>query len=157
MYLVPEHLRPEIDFVIISSDQQPNVLDTLVKRGAELSTEHQMFSWIRCRRRWLEKPGKPKCVVRVNWERLTEDNVQEILNSYLRKNSSHILREVGDMESKWTMFKSSICRVMAKFGPKRSRKSFQKQSLFNRIEQEHGQKPDRNQNNQTENKQEDPN
>ena len=31
-----------IDFVVVSSDQRPNGLDTRVRRGAELSTDHQL-------------------------------------------------------------------------------------------------------------------
>jgi len=73
-----------------------------VKRGAELSTDdHLVLSWI-------ERPGKPKRVVRVNWECLVEDPVREVLNSHLRMNFSYIPREVGAMQSEWTMFKASI-------------------------------------------------
>jgi len=59
------------DFVIVSSDLRPYVLDTWVKRGGELSTDyHLVVSWIRWRGSRLDRPGKPKRVVRVNWERL---------------------------------------------------------------------------------------
>jgi len=93
-----------IDFVIVSSD-----LDTRVKRGAELSTDHHLVvSWIRWRGSRLERPGKPKRVVLVKWERLVEDPVWEVFNSHLRMNFSHIPREVGDMESEWIVFKASI-------------------------------------------------
>ncbi|KAK0134372.1 Craniofacial development protein 2 [Merluccius polli] len=34
-----------IDFVVVSSDLQPHVLDTRAKRGAELSTDHHLASW----------------------------------------------------------------------------------------------------------------
>jgi len=37
-----------------------------------------------------------------------EDPVQEVFNSHLRMNFSHIPREVGDMESEWTISKPSI-------------------------------------------------
>ncbi len=37
-----------IDFVVMSSDLRPHVLDTRVKRGAELSTDHHLVvSWLR--------------------------------------------------------------------------------------------------------------
>ena len=40
--------RSMIDFVIVSSDLRPFVLDTRVKRGAELSTDHHLaLSWFR--------------------------------------------------------------------------------------------------------------
>jgi hypothetical protein len=61
-----------------------------------------------------ERPGKPKRVVRVNWERLVEDPVREVFNSHLRKDFSHIPREVGDMESEWIMFKASIVDAAAR-------------------------------------------
>ncbi|KAI3364202.1 hypothetical protein L3Q82_010810 [Scortum barcoo] len=41
-----------IDFVVVSSDLRPYVLDTRVKRGAELSTDHHLVvSWIRWQRK----------------------------------------------------------------------------------------------------------
>ncbi|KAI3363710.1 hypothetical protein L3Q82_001324 [Scortum barcoo] len=45
--------RSMIDFVVVSSDLRPYVLDTRVKRGAELSTDHHLVvvSWIRWQRR----------------------------------------------------------------------------------------------------------
>uniref|UniRef100_A0A3B4UH58 Reverse transcriptase domain-containing protein n=1 Tax=Seriola dumerili TaxID=41447 RepID=A0A3B4UH58_SERDU len=42
--------RTMIDFVVVLSDLRPHVLDTRVKRGAELSTDHHLaMSWIRHR------------------------------------------------------------------------------------------------------------
>ena len=53
-------LRSQIDFVIVSADLRPSVLDTRVKRGAELSTDHHLVvSWIRWRGKPLDRPGKP--------------------------------------------------------------------------------------------------
>ncbi|KAI3362559.1 hypothetical protein L3Q82_012265 [Scortum barcoo] len=63
--------RSMIDFVVVSSDLRPYVLDTRVKRGAELSTDHHLVvSWIRWQRRKLDRPGRPKRIVRVCWERI---------------------------------------------------------------------------------------
>jgi len=45
----------------------------------------------------LERLGKSKQVVRVNWENLAEDPVREVFNSHLQMNLSHIPREVGDI------------------------------------------------------------
>ncbi|KAI3359405.1 hypothetical protein L3Q82_002908 [Scortum barcoo] len=103
--------RSMIDFVVVSSDLRPYVLDTRVKRGAELSTDHHLVvSWIRWQRRKLDRPGRPKRVriVRVCWERLAEPSVREVFNSHLRKSFSQIPREAGDIESEWTMFSASI-------------------------------------------------
>ena len=53
-----------IDFVIVSSDLSPHVLEN---RGAELSTDHHLVvSWIREWGKILDRPGKPKRVVWVN-------------------------------------------------------------------------------------------
>ncbi|KAI3353928.1 hypothetical protein L3Q82_005125 [Scortum barcoo] len=106
--------RSMIDFVVVSSDLRPYVLDTRVKRGAELSTDHHLVvSWIRWQRRKLDRPGRPKRIVRVCWERLAEPSVREVFNSHLRKSFSQIPREAGDIESKWTMFSASIVVTLA--------------------------------------------
>ncbi|KAI3373332.1 hypothetical protein L3Q82_006630 [Scortum barcoo] len=104
-----------IDFVVVSSDLRPYVLDTRVKRGAELSTDHHLVvSWIRWQWRKLDRPGRPKRIVRVCWERLADEpSVREVFNSHLRENFSQIPREAeaGDIESEWTMFSAKAhCR-----------------------------------------------
>ncbi|KAK3543842.1 hypothetical protein QTP70_030073, partial [Hemibagrus guttatus] len=66
--------RSMIDLVVVSSDLRPHVLDTRVKKGAELSTDHHLG----------------------------------VFNSHLRESFNQIPREVGDIESEWTMFSSSI-------------------------------------------------
>ncbi|KAI3355038.1 hypothetical protein L3Q82_017857 [Scortum barcoo] len=99
-----------IDFVVVSSDLLAVCLGhTRVKRGAELlSTDHHLVvSWIRWQRRKLDRPGRPKRIVRVCWERLADEpSVREVFNSHLRKSfTSQIPREAaGDIESEWTMF-----------------------------------------------------
>ncbi|KAI3352855.1 hypothetical protein L3Q82_019428 [Scortum barcoo] len=103
--------RSMIDFVVVSSDLRPYVLDTRVKRGAELSTDHHLVvSWIRWQRRKLDRPGRPKRIVRVCWERLAEPSVREVFNSPLRKSFSQIPREAGDIESEWTTLLCLHCR-----------------------------------------------
>lgn len=60
-----------IDFIIVSSDLWP--YDTQVKKGVKLSTkQHLEVSWIWWQCRTLNRPGKLKSIVRVNWERLVE-------------------------------------------------------------------------------------
>uniref|UniRef100_A0A8C6K918 Endonuclease/exonuclease/phosphatase domain-containing protein n=1 Tax=Nothobranchius furzeri TaxID=105023 RepID=A0A8C6K918_NOTFU len=62
-----------IDFVVVSSDLRPYVLDTRAKRGTELSTDHHLVvSWIRWQGKMLRRPGRPKRIVRVCWERLAD-------------------------------------------------------------------------------------
>ena len=53
-------------------------------------------------------------VMRVNWERLAESPVREVLSSHLWENISEIRGEVGDMESEWTVFMTTILDVAAK-------------------------------------------
>jgi len=92
-----------IGFVVVSADLRPYVLDTLVKRGAELSTDQ--FLVVSLNKWWVRlpnRPGKPKCLVKVNWECLV--SVRVYFNSRLRKNFSCIPREVGDMKSEWAMW-----------------------------------------------------
>uniref|UniRef100_A0AAR2JQZ9 Reverse transcriptase domain-containing protein n=1 Tax=Pygocentrus nattereri TaxID=42514 RepID=A0AAR2JQZ9_PYGNA len=57
------------------------------------------------------RPGKPKRIVRVCWERLAEEPVRLIFNSHLRQNFDQISGEVGDIDSEWAMFRSSIAEA----------------------------------------------
>ncbi|KAK3550921.1 hypothetical protein QTP70_008731 [Hemibagrus guttatus] len=101
--------RSMIDLVVMSSDLRPHVLDTRVKREAELSTDHHLVvSWSCLRRRMPDRLGRPKRIVRVCWERLADLSVRGVFNSHLRESFNQIPREVGDIESEWTMFSSSI-------------------------------------------------
>ncbi|TWW65115.1 R2 Retrovirus-related Pol polyprotein from type I retrotransposable element [Takifugu flavidus] len=101
--------RSMIDFVVVSSDLLPHVLDTRVKRGAELSTDHHLVvSWLLWWGRMPDRPGRPKRVVRVCWERLAESPVRRSFNSRLRESFDHVPGEAGDIESEWTMFRASI-------------------------------------------------
>ncbi|TKS65587.1 NLR family CARD domain-containing protein 3 CARD15-like protein [Collichthys lucidus] len=71
-----------IDFVVVSSDLWPHVLDTQVKRRAELSTDHHLVvSWLRWWGRMAVRPGRPKRSVWVCWERLAESPVRKSFNS----------------------------------------------------------------------------
>ncbi|XP_054590120.1 uncharacterized protein [Nothobranchius furzeri] len=98
-----------IDFVVLSSDLRPYVLDTRVKRGAELSTDHHLVvSWIRWQGKMLRSPGRPKRIVRVCWERLAEDPVKTVFNSHLRQSFDRVPRAVGDIDSERAFFHSAI-------------------------------------------------
>ncbi|MDF4345943.1 hypothetical protein P3386_24195, partial [Vibrio parahaemolyticus] len=101
--------RSMIDFVLVSFDLRPYVLDTRVKRGAELSTDHHLVvSWIRWWGKTPCRPGRPKRTVRVCWERLAEEPVQMIFNSHLRESFDRVPRAEGDIESEWALFRSAI-------------------------------------------------
>jgi len=54
------------------------------------------------------RPGRPKHVVRVWWECLVESSVRRSFNSHLRHSFNHVPEEVGDIKSKWAMFRVSI-------------------------------------------------
>ncbi|KAK3513805.1 hypothetical protein QTP70_028875, partial [Hemibagrus guttatus] len=101
--------RSMIDLVVMSSDLRPHVLDSQVKSEAELSTDHHLVvSWIHLQRRMPDKLGRHKRIVRVCWERLADPSVRGVFNSHLRESFNQIPWEVGDIESEWTMFSSSI-------------------------------------------------
>ncbi|TWW62406.1 hypothetical protein D4764_04G0010530 [Takifugu flavidus] len=101
--------RSMIDFVVVPLDLRPYVLDTQVKRGAELSTDHHLVvSWLRWWGRMPDTPGRPKRIVRVCWECLAETSVRRSFNSHIRESFDHVPGEAGDIESEWTMFRASI-------------------------------------------------
>uniref|UniRef100_A0A8C6LTH4 Endonuclease/exonuclease/phosphatase domain-containing protein n=1 Tax=Nothobranchius furzeri TaxID=105023 RepID=A0A8C6LTH4_NOTFU len=101
--------RSMIDFVVVPSDLRPYVLDTRVKRGAELSTDHNLVvSWIRWQGKMPHRPGRPKCIVRVCWERLAEEPAKMVFSSHLRQSFDHIPSAVGDIDSEWALFHSAI-------------------------------------------------
>ena len=104
--------RSMIDFIVVSSDLRPYVLDTRVKRGAELSTDHHLVvSWIRWRGKIPRRPGRPKRIVRVCWERLVEEPVRAIFNSHLRQSFNRVPGAEGDIDSEWALFRSAIAEA----------------------------------------------
>lgn len=61
-----------INFIVMSSELWPHVLDTQAKIGADLSTAHYMVvCCIRWQGRMLNRPGQPKHMV--CWEHLAEE------------------------------------------------------------------------------------
>ncbi len=59
-------------------------MDTWVRTGAELSTDHHLvMRWVRWWGNPLDRPGKPKCVVRVNWEHLEKGPARVAFSSHL--------------------------------------------------------------------------
>ncbi len=77
------------------------------ERSRASTGHHLVVSWVRWRGRLLDRPGKLKRVVRVNWEHLAADPVRGVFTSHLWKNFSLIPGEAGDMESEWAVFKDS--------------------------------------------------
>ncbi|TWW61017.1 hypothetical protein D4764_05G0011070 [Takifugu flavidus] len=77
--------RSMIDFVVVSSDLRLHVMDTRVKRGAELSTDHHLVGLLG-----------------------TESPLRRSFNSHLRESFDHVPGEAEDIESEWTMFRASI-------------------------------------------------
>ncbi len=64
-------------------------------------------------REGLERPGKPKWVLKMNWAGLEEAPVRMAFNSHLRQSFSGIPVEVGGIEPEWSMFKASIAEAAA--------------------------------------------
>ncbi|KAK3574617.1 hypothetical protein QTP86_011532 [Hemibagrus guttatus] len=80
--------RSMIDFVVVNRSPPGGELEPL--------------------RRMPDRLGRPKHIVRVCWERLADPSVRGIFNSHLRESFNQIPREVGDIQSEWTMFSSSM-------------------------------------------------
>lgn len=103
-----------IDFVVVSSELRPHVLDTRVKRRPSC----QLITWWcvgsdvggRCR----PDLGRPKFLVRGRWEGLAGSLVRKSFISELRQNFAHVPAEAGDIESEWIMFGASIVEVAGK-------------------------------------------
>ena len=96
-------LSSMIDFVVMSSDLRPNVLDTRVRRGAELSTDHHLeVSWLRWCGGTPVGPGRPKSNVRLCWERLAESPVRRSFNSHLRESLDHVVGGPGTLSPNGT-------------------------------------------------------
>ena len=75
------------------------VLETQGKKGVELSIDHHLVvSWLRWWGIMPVRPGRPKHIVRV----LGKSPVRGTLT--YEKASTIVQREVGDIESEWTMF-----------------------------------------------------
>ena len=80
-----------IDFVVLSFDLWLYVLDTRVKSGAELATDHHLVvSWIRGQGRKPDRPGRPKQVLRVCCECFADDPVKMVFNSHVWRSFNHI-------------------------------------------------------------------
>lgn len=76
-----------IDFILLSSDLQPYVSSTRVKRGAEL---------VRWQRRMPRRPSRPKQVVRVFWE-LAKEPVRMVCNFHPWQTFNRDPGVVGDI------------------------------------------------------------
>ncbi|KAI3367439.1 hypothetical protein L3Q82_026292, partial [Scortum barcoo] len=93
LHVAPGHplgRRSMIDFVVVSSDLRPYVLDTL--GGGS----------------WTDLADPNVYCEGLLGTSLAEPSVREVFNSHLRKSFSQIPREAGDIESEWTMFSASI-------------------------------------------------
>ena len=58
----------------------------------------------------MDRPGRPKRIVRVCWERLAEAPMKMVFNSHLRRSFNHISEVVGSVKSEWAMFHAAIVR-----------------------------------------------
>lgn len=67
-----------IHFEIISSDFWPHVLDIQVQRSWSVNWSPLGWSWIKWQGKILDRPGAPRCKVRVDWECVVEASVCEI-------------------------------------------------------------------------------
>ena len=86
---------------IISLSKTQNHCKTGTLTGVKQPFGHCLVvSWVRWKGKLLDRPGKPKPVVRVNWERLDEVPVRETFNSHLRQSFSCITVEVRNQSGR---------------------------------------------------------
>ena len=107
-----------MEFIVISSDLWPYVLDTWVIRGAELLPDHHLaLSWIKWWGRIPDRPGRPKRIVwfcwGVYWEYPAEDPLK-LFNSHLQQSFNQISEVVVNMESEWAKFSDAIAEMAAR-------------------------------------------
>jgi len=101
--------RSVIDFVVVSTDLKSLVLDTRVKRGAELSTDHHLVvSQLRCTGKRPDRPRKPRCTTRVKWECLADDGVREDFQARIRERQSCVPPVCDDIEIEWSLFRAAV-------------------------------------------------
>ncbi|KAI3366639.1 hypothetical protein L3Q82_009328 [Scortum barcoo] len=82
---------------------------TWVKRGAELSTDHHLVvvvSWIRWQRRKLDRPGRPKRIVRVCQE------IKDLLNPTDLPSDEEV--EAGNSEEDSSITQAEVTEVVRK-------------------------------------------
>lgn len=82
-------------------------------RSMRETDHHLVVSWICWRGRRLDRPGGPKCIVRLCWDHLAGSPAREVFNSHIQKSFTHLLKEAGNIESEWSMFSASIADAVA--------------------------------------------
>lgn len=58
------------------------------------------MSWIRKRRKTLDRPGVPRLTVKGRWEHLAEASAREIFDFHLQRNFESIPREAGETDAR---------------------------------------------------------
>ncbi|KAJ8014446.1 hypothetical protein DPEC_G00040310 [Dallia pectoralis] len=112
--LVCEVERYQLDLVGLTSTHSLGFGTLLLDRGwTPFFSGVAQVSEIRGWGKTLDRPGKPKRVVRVNWERLEEAPLREIFNSHLQQSFLGIPVDVGGIEPEWAIFKASIAEAAA--------------------------------------------
>ena len=101
--------RSIIDFIVVSSDLRQLVLDTRVKRGAELSTDHYLVvSRVRFEGRRPDRPRTPKKVTRIRWEDLANDNIRTAFEAHIRNRYLMTPNATESAEKEWRLFKEAV-------------------------------------------------
>ncbi|KAI3353176.1 hypothetical protein L3Q82_019728, partial [Scortum barcoo] len=92
--------RSMIDFVVVSSDLRPYVLDTRVKRGAELSTDHHLVvvSWLQLAEEEIPREAGD---IESEWTMFSASIVDAAVRSCGRKVSGACRRVVAIPRTRW--------------------------------------------------------
>jgi exonuclease III len=101
--------RSIIDFIVVSNDLRRLVLDTRVKRGAELSTDHHLVvSRIRFEGKKPDRPRTPKRTTRIRWEELANENIRTAFEKHIRNRYPMIPNATESVEKEWGLFKNAV-------------------------------------------------
>lgn len=76
----------------------------------------KIVSWSHCTGGWTDLPGKPRRAFQIAWTYLVEPSVREKCTSHLAIEFSYVMCEVRDIESEWTVVKSSFTETAARSG-----------------------------------------
>jgi hypothetical protein len=100
-----------IDFFISPSDLFSNIMDVCVKRGAELSTDHNLVvCTLRLEREHAQRHRhrKPAQAYRIRWEALGDELVKDKFANDIALKFRELPDLTSDVETEWELFRSAV-------------------------------------------------
>ena len=104
------HVVSLIDLCIVSSDLFSDVLGVLVKRGAELSTDHSpAICSLRLSKPWPNRKSNRSSVTnQIKWKALKDKEVKKQLASSISFKFRQFPDASKNIAKKWLLYRSSI-------------------------------------------------